>query len=182
LYLAIAWRFLYLALAVGLFIFSFYAGTAIQLTKEQAENIKRELGERNQNLDGFGIFANNVIPALEMFIPAAGVGIGTYAAFSTGQALNAFAMDNPALKNVFPLSLLLSPFALLEIFAYALGMSRSAILVYFLITKRKTLRQPNNIRHYIIPTIIEIGIVIVILFIGSVIEWQILSQRTTAVT
>ncbi len=181
-YLAIAWRFLYLGLAVGLFAFAFYAGIAIQLSQERSENIKRELGERNQNLDGFGIFANNVIPALEMFIPAAGVGIGTYAAFSTGQALNAFTMDNPAFDNVSAFSLLLSPFALLEILAYALGMSRSAILAYFLLTKRKSLTQRGNFRHYIIPTIIEISIVILILFIGSVIEWQVLSQRNTAAT
>jgi ABC-type multidrug transport system fused ATPase/permease subunit len=182
LYQAIAWRFLYLGLAVGLFVFAFYAGIAIQLTQEQAEKIKRELGERNQNLDGFGIFANNVIPALEMFIPAAGVGIGTYAAFSTGQALNAFTMDNPAFDNLSAFGLLMSPFALLEIFAYALGISRSAILAYFLIKKRKSLKEHSNVRQYIIPTVIEIGIVIVILFIGSVIEWQVLSQRNTAAT
>lgn len=178
-YFSIILRIVYLVLAVGLFVLSFYAGTAIQLTKEQAENIKGELGERNQNLDGFGIFANNVIPALEMFIPGAGVGIGAYAAFSTGQALNAFAIDNPALKSISPLSLLISPFALLEIFAYALGMSRSAILIYYLIRDRKTLKQ--SWKKYIIPSIIEIGIVVVILFIGSVVEWQVLSQRSAAV-
>ena len=75
---------------------------------------------------------------------------------------------------------MISPFALLEIFAYAIGMSRSGMLVYYLIRKRKTLKQSWKV--FIIPTAIEIGIVIVILFIGSVVEWQALAQRTAAVT
>jgi heme/copper-type cytochrome/quinol oxidase subunit 2 len=91
-------------------------------------------------------------------------------------------MDNPAFDNLSAFGLLMSPFALLEIFAYALGISRSAILAYFLIKKRKSLKEHSNVRQYIIPTVIEIGIVIVILFIGSVIEWQVLSQRNTAAT
>ena len=98
---------------------------------------------------------------------------------TTGQVLNAFSVDNPALKRISPLSLLISPFALLEIFAYAIGMSRSGMLVYYLIRKRKTLKQ--SWKKIIIPTVIEIGIVIVILFIGSVVEWQVLTQRTAAV-
>ncbi|MGA8565513.1 MAG: hypothetical protein WB587_12250, partial [Nitrososphaeraceae archaeon] len=67
-----------MALALGLFVLGFYAGTVIQISKEQAEIIKRELREKNQNLDGLGIFVNNAIPGLEMFIPGAGIGIGTY--------------------------------------------------------------------------------------------------------
>ena len=179
-YFGIIWRIVYLALALGLFVLGFYTGTVIQISKEQAEIIKSELREKNQNLDALGIFVNNAIPGLEMFIPGAGIGIGTYASFSTGQVLNAFSVDNPALKRISPLSLLISPFALLEIFAYAIGMSRSGMLVYYLIRKRKTLKQ--SWKEFIIPTIIEIGIVIVILFIGSVVEWQALAQRTAAVT
>ena len=133
---------------MGLFVLGFYAGTVIQISKEQAEIIKRELREKNQNLDGLGIFVNNAIPGLEMFIPGAGIGIGTYASFSTGQVLNAFSVDNPALKRISPLSLLISPFALLEIFAYAIGMSRSGMLVYYLIRKRKTLKQSWKKIHY----------------------------------
>ena len=98
---------------------------------------------------------------------------------TTGQVLNAFSVDNPALKRISPLSLLISTFALLEIFAYAIGMSRSGMLVYYLIRERKTLKQ--SWKKIIIPTIIEIGIVIVILFIESVVEWQVLAQQTAAV-
>ena len=107
---------------------------------------------------------------------AEGLAIGPTPLNTTGQVLNAFSVDNPALKRISPLSLLISPFALLEIFAYAIGMSRSGMLVYYLIRERKTLKQ--SWKKIIIPTIIEIGIVIVILFIGSVVEWQVLAQRT----
>jgi hypothetical protein len=44
---------------------------------------RQELGQRNKNLDQLGIFANNLVPSLEMFIPAAGLIIGTYSAVST---------------------------------------------------------------------------------------------------
>jgi hypothetical protein len=50
-------------------------------------------------------------------IPAAGLIIGAYSAASSGLAFNAFAPANPALKSIFPLSLLVSPFAIMEILA-----------------------------------------------------------------
>jgi hypothetical protein len=62
---------------------------------------RQELGQRNKNLDQLGIFANNLVPSLEMFIPAAGLIIGTYSAVSTGLAFNAFALANPALNKFF---------------------------------------------------------------------------------
>ena len=61
----------------------------------------------------------------------------------------------------------------MEIIAYAIAMSRSAMLAYFLI-KRKW---RSTWKEYIIPTIIEIGIVILILFIGSIVEWQVMVQH-----
>ena len=45
-----------MALALGLFVLGFYAGTVIQISKEQAEIIKSELREKNQNLNALGIF------------------------------------------------------------------------------------------------------------------------------
>src|SRR5690242_14514552 len=108
--------------------------TSVQVTSEQAESIVRDFGIRNKNLDQIGIFANNLIPALEMFIPAGGVVIGAYSAFSTGEAFSALAEFNPILQSIFPPSLLLSPFSILEIFAYALAMSKSGTLAYRLIT------------------------------------------------
>lgn len=169
-------RLLYLALAVGLFFLSFYAGTAVWISPEHADNIRQELGQRNKNLDQLGIFANNLVPSLEMFIPAAGLIIGAYAAVSTGLAFNAFALANPALQSIFPLSLLVSPFAIMEILAYSLAMSRSAIIAYYLVRKPRSWKQ--SWKKYLIPTIVEIAIVVLVLYVGSVVEWQKLSGPT----
>lgn len=173
-YPPIKFRLLYLALAVGLFVLAFSVGTAILLSPEQADNIRQELGQRNKNLDQVGIFANNLVPSLEMFIPAAGVIIGGYAAFSTGQAFNAFALANPVLKSIFPLSLLITPFAIMEILAYSLAMSRSAIIAYYLVRKPRSWKQ--SWKKYLIPTMVEIAIVVLVLLIGSIIEMQKLAR------
>jgi len=166
------WRIPYGTLAVGFFILAYTVGAIIPLSDEQASNIRRTLGEKNKNLNELGIFVNNVVPSLEMFIPAAGVGIGAYAAISTGQVYNAFAAANPALRAISPLSLLITPFAIMEIMAYAIAMSRSTMLTYCLIKRRQKWKE------FMIPTIIEISIVVLILFIGSIIEWQIILQRS----
>ena len=74
------WRSVYWGLAVGLFILAYVMGTVVPLSVEQAKNIRQGLTEKNKNLNDLGIFVNNIIPSLEMFIPAAGVAIGAYAA------------------------------------------------------------------------------------------------------
>jgi hypothetical protein len=163
-----------LGLATGLFVLAFLMGTNTQMTREQAEVIVRDLGIRNKNLDQIGIFVNNLIPALEMFIPAGGVVIVAYSAFSTGEAFSAFAVFNPTLKSIFPPSLLLSPFSFLEIFAYALAMSKSGILAYRLITNPRLWK--IYWKKELVHVSIEVGIVFLVLIIASVIEWQKLSQ------
>lgn len=174
-YFSLKWRLLFWVLGVGLFVVVFLLGAYLPITEEQGNTIRQLLLQKNENLDEFGIFANNVIPSLEMFVPGVGVFLGGYAAFSTGQVYAAFALGNVALKSISPLSLLAAPFAIMEIFAYAVAISRSGILTYFLIKRN----WKNSWKQYIIPTIIEIGIVVLILFIGSLIEWQtIISRRT----
>jgi hypothetical protein len=57
----------------------------------------------------------------------------------------------------------------MEVFVYGLAMSRSAMLIYYLLK-----RMPW--RKYAIPTLIELGIAIGMLFIAAVIEWQIIER------
>jgi uncharacterized membrane protein SpoIIM required for sporulation len=165
----------YLVLGTGLFIAAYSAGTAGQLSIEQASNIQHDLAQRNKTINEFSIFANNITPSLEMFIPAVGIGFGVYSAYSTGQAFSAFALTIPALKSISPLSVFVTPFAIMEIVAYGLAISRSFLLSYYLIRYRKSLKQ--SWRKYLVPTVIEIGIVIVVILVGSIIEWQIIQQR-----
>lgn len=165
------WRIVWWGLAVGFFLLAYLLGAIMPLSAEYAANIRKTLTAKNKNLDELGIFANNLPPSLEMFIPAVGVGIGGYAAISTGQVYNAFSLANPGLKNISALSLLKTPFAIMEIVAYSIAMSRSGLLTYDLVKKRQKWRQ------FIIPTAVELGIVILILLVGSIIEWQTILHR-----
>jgi uncharacterized membrane protein SpoIIM required for sporulation len=78
---------------------------------------------------------------------------------------NALAITSPLLKNIPPLLILITPFGLLEIFAYGLALSRSGILFYQLIKKKSW-------KECTIPLLIESSIVIVVLLVGAIIEWQ----------
>jgi len=171
---SLRWRLVWLSVAIAAFLITFQIGATVLLSVEQAENIKKELSQRNAGINQLAIFGNNILPSLEMFIPAAGVGVGIYSAYSTGQALNAFSVFNPILKSIFPLSVFLTPFAIMELIAYGLAMSRSGIIVHYLIANRRNLESWKKQSFH---TGIEIGIVVLILFIGSVVEWQILLTR-----
>jgi hypothetical protein len=48
-------------------------------------------------------------------------------------------------------------------------MSRSGMIIYQLVKKKPW-------REYVIPTLIEIGIVVAVLFVAAIIEWQLIEQ------
>ncbi len=118
---------------------------------------------------------NNLRISLGMFIPALGIGLGIFSGFSTGLIFNVIAESSPLLNNISPLVILITPFGIMEVFAYGLAMSRSGMLIYQLIKKKQ-------LREQIIPSIIEIVIVIVVLLIGATIEWQMIAQFDEQVT
>ena len=76
--------------------------------------------------------------------------------------------------HISPLIVFLTPFGILEAIAYGIAISRSGILSYQLIKTRKKSKYWKE--KYLIPTIIEIGVVIAILFVGAIIEWQMAQQ------
>jgi hypothetical protein len=80
------------------------------------------------------------------------------------------AQTSPALSNISPLIVFLTPFGILEIIAYGIAISRSGILSYQLI--KDTTKEIHGEISYL--TIIEIGIVVTILFIVAIIEWQMI--------
>ena len=165
-------RLAFLAAGVAAFLLAYLVGSsAVGLSEDEANLIVDDFVERVQGIEGEGIFSNNAVIGLGMFIPAAGAGIGVYSAYSTGIVFNAFAQVTPALSGVSPLSVFATPFAILELFAYGLAISRSGMLVYDL-AKRKSWKQ------YLPVTGIEIAIVIVALLIGAAIESLALTQAT----
>ena len=160
-------RLLYLAFGAVAFLIAYSAGATINMSKKEAEDLKGQFAKQIVGIDQNGIFINNVKVALGMFIPGIGTGIGIFSGISTGMVFSAMAETSPFINNVPPLIILLTPFGIMEVFAYGLAMSRSGMLIYQLVKKKPW-------REYTILTLIEIGIIVVVLFIGAVIEWQLI--------
>jgi uncharacterized membrane protein SpoIIM required for sporulation len=169
LYFSVKRRLLYLAIGIVVFMIAFSTGAAINMSKKEAEDLKGQLTKQIIDIDQNGIFINNIKVALGMFIPAVGTAIGISSGFSTGMVFSAMAKTSPILNNIPPLIILFTPFGIMEVFAYGLAMSRSGLLIYQLVKKKSW-------KEYAIPMIVEVGIVVVILFVGAIIEWDLIQQ------
>lgn len=171
----IKWRLFYLTIGMVVFIIAYSIGAATDLNRTEAENLRQQFNEQVKDIDQNGIFMNNLRISLGMFIPALGIGLGIFSGFSTGLIFNVIAESSPLLNNISPLVILITPFGVMEVFAYGLAMSRSGMLIYQLVKKKQ-------LKEHIIPSIIEIVIVIAVLLIGATIEWQMIAQFDEQVT
>ncbi len=155
---------------VGIFIISFSIGAEIKVPEEDAKTFLKEFQQTVEGINAIGIFAHNASIGLPMFVPGFGVPWGLFAAASTGLAFSALVSTTPILAKIPPIAILLiSPFGVMELAAYSIGMSRSFILIWTIIKK-------NSIKQEIRPTIIEIGIVIALLFAGGLVEYAMINQ------
>lgn len=161
-------RIIYLALGIIAFLIAYSAGAAAHMGKQQTADLRQHFAEQIKGIDQNGIFINNAKIALGMFMPAAGIGLGVISGFYTGMIFTAIAQTS-TLNNVPPLIILITPFGIMEVFAYGIAISRSGIFIYQLVKKKPW-------REYVIPILIEVGIVISVLLVGAVIEWQIITQ------
>jgi len=155
---------------IFLVVFSviFQLGSMSTVSQEEADLFMEEFEKLVLDIDAFGIFVHNTTIALPMFIPGFGIFWGLFSSWSTGYAFAAIATSVPEVANISPLTILfLTPFGLMEISAYSLGISRSFILIKAIITK-------TNLLQFIKPTIIEIGIVIALLLAGGYIEFYMI--------
>jgi uncharacterized membrane protein SpoIIM required for sporulation len=162
-------RLIYLAFGVAAFLSAYSTGAALPMSQEEAQTLTQEFSKQIEGIDQNGIFLNNLRITLVMFVPAVGSAFGTFSGFATGSIFGALASSSPMLVKVPPLALLITPFGIMEVFAYGLAMSRSMMLIYYLLK-----RMPW--RKYTIPTLIELGIATGVLFVASVIEWQMIEQ------
>ena len=153
-------------------IFTVVYGTSAvtsEPTEEEIEEVMSFFEEIVDTIDGIGIFTHNTTIALPMFIPGFGVVWGLFSAYSTGFAYSAIATANPEVAQLNPLAILLTPFGLMEVAAYSIGMSRSALLAKNVF--QKNWNYIKNERNIIAA---EIGIVITLLLIGGIVEmWMI---------
>tara|TARA_B100001173_G_scaffold31494_1_gene24537 strand:+ start:7359 stop:7895 length:537 start_codon:yes stop_codon:yes gene_type:complete len=153
---------------LALFTTIFQLGSMSTVSQVEADLFMEEFKKLVLDIDAFGIFVHNTTIALPMFIPGFGIFWGLFSSWSTGYAFAAIATSIPEVANISPLTILfLSPFGLMEISAYSLGISRSFILIKAIITK-------TNLLQFIKPTIIEIGIVIALLLAGGYIEFYMI--------
>ena len=153
---------------LAIFTIIFQLGSMSTISQEEADLFMEEFEKLVLDIDAFGIFVHNTTIALPMFIPGFGIFWGLFSSWSTGYAFAAIATSVPEIANISPLTILfLTPFGLMEISAYSLGISRSFILIKAIFTK-------TNLFQFIKPTIIEIGIVIALLLAGGYIEFYMI--------
>jgi len=156
--------FVFLAIFTGIF----QLGSMSTVSEEESLLFMEEFEKLVLDIDAFGIFIHNTTIALPMFIPGFGIFWGLFSSWSTGYAFAAIVISMPEIANISPLSVLfLSPFGLMEIFSYSLAISRSFILIKAIITK-------TNLSQFIKPTIIEIGVVIILLLVGGYVEFYMI--------
>jgi len=171
-------RLLYLAFGVAAFLIAYSAGAAVPLSKEEADEVKKQFSEQIEGIDQNGIFLNNIRIASIMFIPAVGAGFGAISGFATGSVFSALASSTPILTGVPPLVILITPFGIMEVFAYGLAMSRSGMLIVRIVKDKPW--QAGSRRPFLetslVPAFIELGLAAAVLFAAAVIEWQMIEQ------
>ena len=153
---------------MGVFSLSLQIGAMSEVDDAEANSFVQEFLSNTEDIDGLGIFQNNSIAALPMFIPGIGIIHGVYTAWSTGFGFAAILSMAPGLAEIHPLSILyLSPYGIMELIAYSIAMSRGFHIAY-------TLFKRVNLKSIIKPTVIEIGIVVAILFAAGFLEEHII--------
>jgi len=157
-------RIIIFFILLGLFSFSFQIGAMYEVSDEEANAFVQEFLSNTEDIDGIGIFLNNITAALPMFVPGFGVAWGAYTGWSTGFGFAAILTMAPGLADIVPLSILyFSPFGLMELIAYSIAMSQSVYIVILLIKR-------TNLKSIIIPAGIEVGIVITLLLVAGFLE------------
>jgi len=158
---------------MGLFSVSYQIGAISPISEDEASQSLEEFKNILGGIDGFGLFIHNLTIALPMFIPGFGVAWGLFTGWSTGFAFASIITSISTLSNFPPLAILyFSPFGIMEIIAYSLGISRSYMIIYTILKNR-------SIKPQLLVTGIEIGIVFVLLLAAGYIEFAMIDATNT---
>jgi hypothetical protein len=163
-------RILIFLVFIAIFSAAYSIGSQSNLTQEDSKSFVKEFQHAVEGIDAIGIFTHNTTVALPMFVPGFGVIWGSFAAWSTGVAFKALISTTPILAKLPPLAVIfLSPFGVMEIVAYSIGMSRSFLLI-------NTILRKKPLTHELRQTGIEIGIVITLLLAAGFIEYSMIQE------
>ena len=158
---------------MGLFTTTYLIGSTSVIEQQEADEFMESFEALVLDIDALGIFSHNLMIALTMFIPGFGVLWGLLSAWSTGYAFAAITMIHLEAATIHPLAILfLSPFGLMEITSYSIGISKSFILIVAIIKK-------TDLKKLIKPTLIEVGIVVALLAAGAYIEFYLINLATS---
>lgn len=157
-------RIIMFLIFMGLFSLAYQLGSMSDVSDEEANAFMDEFEKLVEDIDAVGIFVHNTTISLPMFIPGFGIAWGLFSAWSTGFAFSAITSINPQLSEIPPLAILyLSPFGIMELFAYSMATSRSFILI-------RAISKKTNLLPFLKPTGIEIGIAVGLLLAGGFLE------------
>ena len=169
----------WLLIFVGVFLLSAQTGYWIPISDSDAQilydtflNSLPEISESTITLHNFSL-------NLVMFIPGFGMVFGAFTAIQTGIAFNVANIVNDMSFEVTPaLVLLITPFGLMELFAYAIAMSRSFILMTSLKNIMKMEKSSRNkiLKNQIKGVSIDVGIVGLLLIAGGIIEYWMITE------
>ena len=163
-------RILIFLIFIAIFSIAYSIGSESKLSVDDSKSFIKQFQNAVEGIDALGIFMHNTSVALPMFIPGFGIAWGSFAAWSTGVAFRALVSTSPILAKLPPLALIFfSPFGVMEIIAYSIGMSRSFLLINAIVRKKPLGKELRN-------TGIEIGIVIALLLAGGFIEYSMIQE------
>jgi len=155
---------------LGLFSLSFQIGAMSKVSYEDANDFSNEFLAVMEDTDGIGIFVNNFLSTLPMFIPGFGIIWGLYIAWSTGFGFAAIISTIPGLSDIQPLSILfLSSFGVMELIAYSIALSCGFLLIYTIIKNARS-QIKSVLKLQIKPNMICIGIVMILLLVAGFLE------------
>jgi hypothetical protein len=160
-------RILYLLVGILVFLIFFTIGTLVTFDESTSQELKQQFQNKIKNIDSLGIFFNNFLISILMFIPGIGIAFGLFSGFSTGNIFVIITRDLPI--QIPPLLVFLTIFGIMELVSYGIAISRSYLLLINIIKR-------TNIKENLIYAGIEIGIVSIILFVSAIIEWDLIRQ------
>lgn len=154
------------------FVGVYILGSTTEISTEEADLFSKEFGALVEGIDAVGIFTHNTLIAAGMLVPGIGVPWALFSAWSTGYAFAALSTA-PGLEDVPAIAILLTPFGIMEVAAYSLATSRSAIFIAMLARHRPLIPQIRILA-------IEGGVVAALLAVAAVIEYVAIESIITA--